>query len=65
LFGVATIRAKVFSMWTGWLFFAAAAFAAANQVWAEGQLVSRALFAVAFIWLGMELRTQYTGGFSG
>lgn len=58
LFGVATIRARVFSLWTGWLFVGAAAFAAANQVWAEGQLVSRALFAVAFIWLGIDLRRR-------
>jgi hypothetical protein len=58
LFGVATIRARVFSKWTGWRFVAAAAFAAASQVWAEGQLVSRALFAVAFVWLGMGLRTR-------
>ena len=58
LFGIATIRAKVFPVLTGWLFVAAAVFAAANQVWAEGQLVSRAMFAVAFVWLGMELRAQ-------
>ena len=58
LFGVATIRAKVFPVWTGWLFVAAAAFAAANQVWVEGQLVSRAMFAVAFIWLGIALRAR-------
>lgn len=58
LFGVATIRGKVFPVWTGWLFVAAATFAAANQVWAEGQLVSRALFAVAFIWLGIDLRKR-------
>lgn len=64
LFGVATIRAKVFPFWSGWLFIAAAAFAAANQVWAEGQLVSRALFAVAFIWLGIALRTSNTADFS-
>ena len=58
LFGVATIRAKVFPALTGWLFIAAAGFAAANQVWTEGQLVSRALFAVAFVWLGIDLLTR-------
>lgn len=59
LFGAATIRARVFPALTGWLFIAAALFAAANQVFEEGQLISRALFAVAFIWLGAELRERY------
>lgn len=58
LFGAATIRAKVFPRLAGWVLIAAALFAAANQVWAEGQLVSRALFGVAFVWLGFALRRR-------
>ena len=55
LFGSATIKAKVFSSVTGWLFIGAAVFAAANQVWEPGQLVSRGLFALAFVWMGLHL----------
>ncbi len=55
LFGVATIRAKVFPSLAGWTFIAAASFAGLNEIWAAGQLVSRALFAAAFIWLGADL----------
>jgi hypothetical protein len=40
------------------MFIAAALFAAANQVFEEGQLISRTLFALAFIWLGRALRTS-------
>ena len=58
LFGVATIRAKVFPTVAGWMFIAAALFAAANQVWEEGQLVSRALFGAAFVWFGVAIRQQ-------
>lgn len=59
LFGVAIIRGKVFRALMGWFFIAAALFAAANQVFEEGQLVSRALFALAFIGLGVELRRRH------
>lgn len=59
LFGTATIRAKVFPALAGWLFIAAALFAAANQVFEEGQLISRALFAFSFMWLGIALRGQH------
>lgn len=55
LFGAATIRAKVFPVLTGWILIAAALLAAANQVWDAAQLLSRALFAMTFIWLGTEL----------
>lgn len=58
LFGAATIRAKVFPTLTGWLLVTAALFAAANQVFEEGQLISRSLFAIAFVWLGLALRDQ-------
>lgn len=58
LFGSATIRAKVFPALSGWFFIAAALFAAANQVFSEGQLISRALFAMAFIWAGGMLMRQ-------
>ena len=57
LFVTAIIRARVFPPLTGWMFIAAALFAAANQVFEEGQLISRTLFALAFIWLGRALRT--------
>lgn len=56
LFGVATIRAKVFPSLAGWTLIVAALFAGLNEIWDGGQLVSRALFAVAFIWLGAHLR---------
>ena len=62
LFGVATIRAKVYSPVVGWLFIAAALLAAANQVFEEAQLVSRTLFALAFIWLGMDLNNLLKEG---
>ena len=52
LFGIATIRGKVLPAIGGWLFIAAALFAAANQFFDAAQLISRALFALAFIWLG-------------
>ena len=58
LFGLATIRAKVFMALLGRIFIAAALFAAANQVFEAGQLISRALFALAFIGLGVELRKR-------
>ena len=58
LFGVATIRAKVFPAVTGWIFIAAALFAAANQFFSEGQLISRALFGASFIWMGFDLRSR-------
>ncbi len=56
LFGVATIRAGVLPAGPGWLFVGAALFAALNQVFPAGQLVSRALFAVAFVGFGLALR---------
>jgi hypothetical protein len=55
LFGVATIRGAVFPSWTGWLFISAALLAAANQVFPAGQLISRFLFATAFVVLGWAL----------
>jgi len=58
LFGIATIRARVFPALAGWMFIAAALFAAANEVFAEGQLISRALFGAAFIWLGKDLHRR-------
>jgi len=58
LFGVATIKAKVFPSSVGWVFIAAAVFAGVNEVWAGGQLVSRSLFAVAFVWMGADLRKR-------
>ena len=58
LFGIATIRARVFPALAGWLFIAAALLAAANQAFAEGQLVARALFAVAFVRLGASMRRR-------
>ena len=59
LFGVASIRAKVFPVLAGWMFIAAALFAAVNQVWEPAQLVSRALFGVGFVWFGLVLRQQH------
>lgn len=59
LFGWAIIRGKVFPALTGWILIAAALFAAANQVFEQAQLVSRALFALAFIGLGFQLRKRY------
>lgn len=59
LFGIATMRGGVFPSWSGWLLIGAAIFAAANQVFPQGQLISRALFAVAFVWLGATLRAQH------
>lgn len=58
LFGVATIRAKVFPAVAGWIFIAAALFAAANEIFAEGQLIARALFGAAFVLLGLDLRSR-------
>lgn len=58
LFGIATIRAKVFPALSGWIFIAAALLAAANEVFAGGQLIARALFAAAFIWMGADLRSS-------
>jgi len=55
LFGVGTIRGRVFPAATGWLFITAALFAAANQVFPEGQLISGALFALAIVWMGWAL----------
>lgn len=55
LFGVATIRGKVFPALAGWAFILAALFAAANEVFSAGQLISRAMFGVAFVWLGSAL----------
>lgn len=60
LFGVATIRGRVFPIATGWLLIAAAVLAAANQVFEEGQLISRALFATSFIWLGVASRRRHS-----
>ena len=59
LFGAATIRAKVLPGVAGWLFIAAAVFAAANQVFEAGQLISRGLFAVGFVWFGAAVRARY------
>ena len=59
LFGVASIRGKVFPVLAGWMFIAAALFAAANQVWEPAQLVSRALFGAGFVWFGVVLRQQH------
>jgi hypothetical protein len=56
LFGVATVRARVFPTWTGWVMILAAVFAGANQLHESAQLVSRTLFALAFIWYGLALR---------
>lgn len=56
LFGAATIRGKVFPALAGWTFILAALFAAANEVFSAGQLISRVLFGVAFVWLGIALR---------
>lgn len=58
LFGVATIRSNVFPGLAGWTLIAAALFAAVNEVWVGGQLVSRALFAITFVWLGSSVRRQ-------
>ncbi len=62
LFGVATIRAKVFPPLAGWIFIAAALLAAANEAVPEGQLVARALFGAGFIWLGADLRRRTPRG---
>ena len=59
LFGAATVRAKVLPAVAGWLFIAAALFAAANQVFEAGQLISRGLFAVGFVWFGFAVRAKY------
>jgi hypothetical protein len=56
LFGIATIRGGVFPPVGGWLLIGAALFAATNQVFPPGQLISRGLFAIAFVWLGAALR---------
>lgn len=56
LFGIATIRAGVYPPAAGWLLISAALLAALNQVFPDGQLVSRALFAFYFGWLGLRLR---------
>ena len=62
LFGLATIRARMFGAAPGWLFIAAALLAAANQVFPPGQLISRGLFAVAFVWFGLSLRRRWPLG---
>lgn len=59
LFGVATARGRL-SAAAGWVFIAAAVLAGVNQVWVAAQLISRSLFAIAFVWLGVRLRTEYT-----
>lgn len=59
LFGAATIRGGVFHPSTGWVFIGAAVMAALNQVWGSAQLISRSLFALAFIWLGLLLWRQH------
>jgi hypothetical protein len=56
LLGTATIRSHILPALPGWALIVAALFAAANQVWAEGQLVSRALFGAAFVLFGVALR---------
>jgi hypothetical protein len=58
LFGVATIRGQVFSGFAGWLFIFAAVLAAANQIFPAGQLISRTLFGLAFVVLGLTLQRQ-------
>jgi len=62
LFGVATIRARVFPAAAGWTFIAAALFSAANEVFSEGQLIGRILFGAAFVWMGVELRRRKLAG---
>jgi hypothetical protein len=62
LFGIATIRGRVLPAIGGWLFIAAAVFAAANQALSEAQLISRTLFAAAFIWLGFALLSAPQAG---
>lgn len=59
LFGVATARGRVFPAAAGYVFIAAAVLAGVNQVWADAQLISRSLFAIAFVWLGVRLRAEY------
>jgi len=56
LFGVATIRGKVFPALTGWMFIAAATLMAANEVFPAGQLIGRVAFGAVFVWMGVELR---------
>lgn len=56
LFGAATIRSHILPTLPGSALIVAALFAVANQVWAEGQLVSRALFGAAFVLFGVALR---------
>ena len=58
MFGVAVIRARVFPPLAGWIFIAAAALAAANEVVPEGQMVARGLFGAGLIWLGADLRRR-------
>jgi hypothetical protein len=55
LFGIATIRGRVLPAFGGWLFIAAAVFAAANEAFSGAQLTARMLFAVAFIRLGFAV----------
>ncbi|MHC4163104.1 MAG: hypothetical protein ACYSUM_13330 [Planctomycetota bacterium] len=62
LFGIATIRGRVLPAIGGWLFIAAAVFAAANEAFSEAQLVARVLFAVAFIWLGFAVLSAPMAG---
>jgi len=58
LFGISTIRAKVYPSLAGYMFIAAALFAGLNEAWEGGQLVSRTLFAAVFVWLGAYLRRR-------
>ena len=55
LFGAATIRARVLPRPGGWLIIVAALFAAANEAIDAAQLISRILFAAAFVFLGSAL----------
>ncbi len=55
LFGAATIRARVLPRPGAWLIIIAALFAAANEAIDAAQLISRILFAAAFVFLGSAL----------
>lgn len=55
VFGVVTMKTGVFARGAGVLLIGAALFAAANQVFPPGQLISRLLFAAAFVWMGSSL----------
>lgn len=58
LFGAATIRARVLPRLGGWLLIAAALLAAANEAFDAAQLISRVLFAAAFVVLGLALSSD-------